>query len=263
MSLEISLFSVTLISVVVLFGGLVTGITGFGYALISTTTLAMLFDPQSAVVLMIIPALVANVPLLHELSHEGLKRCVRRLWVFIVAATIGTLIGMVLLRRISTGGLTLALGVITLGYVAVSQNILTVQRQHPFYEFDFDSRIHALARFGIGLGGGLVFGASNIGIPLVAYLDSLDLDRATFVGVIALIFLGVSTARVGTAWMLGLYATGPLLWLSLVAAIPGVIGVVGGEHIRHLLPDQYVDIGVQLLLVLIGVRLTLFGVVNL
>lgn len=61
MSLEISLLSVTLITVVVLFGGLVTGITGFGYALISTMTLAMLFDPQSAVALMIIPALVANV----------------------------------------------------------------------------------------------------------------------------------------------------------------------------------------------------------
>lgn len=114
---------------------------------------------------------------------------------FIVAATIGTLIGMVLLRRIPTGGLTLVLGVITLGYVAASQNALSVQRQHPLHESELDSRMHTLGHLGIGLSGGLVFGASNIGIPLVAYLDSLDLDRATFVGVVALIFLGVSTAR--------------------------------------------------------------------
>lgn len=260
MSLEISLLSVALITVVVLFGGLVTGITGFGYALVSTTTLAMLFDPQSAVVLMIIPALVANVPLLRELSHEKLKHCIRHLWAFIVAATIGTLVGMVLFRRIPTDGLTLALGVITLGYVAVSQNALSVQRQHPFHESELDPRIHAFSRLGIGLGGGLVFGASNIGIPLVAYLDSLDLERATFVGVVALIFLGVSTARVGTAWGLGLYGAGPLLWLSLGASIAGVIGVVSGEHVRHLLPDRYVGIGVQLLLVIIGLRLTFSGV---
>jgi len=191
MSLEVSLLSVTLLSVIVLFGGLVTGITGFGYALISTTTLAILFDPQSAVLLMIIPALIANLPLLRELTHESLKRCVHHLWVFIVAATIGTLLGMVLLRRIPTGGLTLALGVITLGYVISLQDVLPAQRQHPLHESELDSRMHSLGRFSIGLGGGLVFGASNIGIPLVAYLDSLDLDRATLVRVVALIFLGV------------------------------------------------------------------------
>jgi hypothetical protein len=78
---------------------------------------------------------------------------------------------------------------------------------------------------GTGLLSGLVFGASNVGVQVVAYLKSLDLDHATFVGVVAMVFLGISSVRVVAAGVLGLYEDGSLLALSTVAAAPGLVGV--------------------------------------
>ena len=112
----------------------------------------------------------------------------------------------------------------------------------------------------IGFAGGVIFGGSNVGVPIVAFLDSLDLDRSTFVGVVALIFLGISIVRVGVAWLLGLYGPGSVLWLSVVVAGPGLLGVVGGRRLREHLPARYVERFVQLLLLVIGVRLVLASV---
>ena len=87
-----------LIGTILFVGGLVTGVTGFGYALISTTTLTVVLDPQTAIVLMIVPVIIANLTLIGELDRTGIRRCVRRFQWFIVLATVGTLLGMLLLR---------------------------------------------------------------------------------------------------------------------------------------------------------------------
>ncbi|HET7323368.1 MAG TPA: sulfite exporter TauE/SafE family protein, partial [Halococcus sp.] len=70
--------TVVLIAVIVFFAGIITGITGFGYALIGTVGSAAVIGPQQAVVLMIIPVFVSNIPLLGELDHEQLLTCGRR-----------------------------------------------------------------------------------------------------------------------------------------------------------------------------------------
>ena len=235
-------------------GGLVTGVTGFGYALISTTTLAVVLDPQTAVVLMIIPVIIANIDLVGELDRTGIRRCVRRFQWFIVLATVGTLIGMLLLRRIPTRPLMFVLGIIVSAYVAFNQDVVSIL---------YMDRLAAYARpprwvdLGIGFVGGMIFGGSNVGVPIVAFLDSLDLDRSTFVGVVALILLGISIVRVGVAWLLGLYGPRSVLWLSVVVAGPGLLGVIGGRRLRQHLPARDVERFVQLLLLMIGIRLVI------
>ena len=59
--------------------------------------------------------------------------------------------------------------------------------------------------------------------------------------------------------MLGLYGSAALLVLSAGAAVPGVLGVATGAHVRHKLPEQYVETGVHLLLTVAGLKLTLGG----
>jgi uncharacterized membrane protein YfcA len=242
-----------LIAIIVFFAGTVTGITGFGYALIGTVGSAAPLDPQQAVVLMIIPVFISNIPLVRELNREQLRTCGRRFTSFIVAAAVGTVIGMAILQWIPTAMLTFALGVFTLGYVAVTQDAVSIPGKR--HVTSNDSEQHANAQLGIGFGSGLIFGASNIGVSMVAYLDSLDLRRSIFVGVLALIFLGISAIRVGAAWVLDLYGTGALVWLSVGAAIVGLVGVESGQQIRHLLPDRYIDEFVLVLLSIIGMRL--------
>jgi uncharacterized membrane protein YfcA len=243
-----------LIGIILFVGGLVTGVTGFGYALISTTTLAVVLDPQTAVVLMIIPVIIANIDLVGELDRTGIRRCVRRFQWFIVLATVGTLLGMLLLRRIPTRPLMFVLGTIVITYVAFSQDVVSILYMDRLAAY---ARPPQWANLGIGFVGGMIFGGSNVGVPIVAFLDSLDLDRSTFVGVVALVLLGISIVRVGVAWLLGLYGPRSVLWLSVVVAGPGLLGVVGGRRLRQHLPARAVERFVQLLLLIIGIRLVI------
>lgn len=245
------------IGAVVLVGGLVTGVTGFGYAVFATATLASLFEPQTAVVLVIIPIVAANVSLVRELDRSGLRSCVRRFWPFVIAAALGTVLGMLLLTRVPTAPLSVLLGVLTLGYVLVAQ---------PWVRLPGEERLAAVcfvetpaAKVGLGFLPRAVFGGTNVGVQVVAYLESLDLDHETFVGVVAMIFLGVGTIRIATAWALGLYGSTGLVAVSAAAAVPGLVGVSLGRRLRPLISVPHRTAAVYVLLVVIGLRLLSAG----
>ncbi|MFB6185311.1 MAG: sulfite exporter TauE/SafE family protein, partial [Halobacteriaceae archaeon] len=72
----------------------------------------------------------------------------------------------------------------------------------------------------LGFVSGLIFGLTNIAVQVVTYLDSLSLDRSTFVGVLAMILIGISGLRVVITWLLGMYQSGTLLFYSAIVAVP-------------------------------------------
>jgi len=82
---------------VVLVAGAVTGIAGFGFALIGTMALAGVLGPSTAVAFMILPILAANFSLVRELEPDAVVTCGRRFAPFVAAALLGTLVGMALL----------------------------------------------------------------------------------------------------------------------------------------------------------------------
>ena len=83
--------------VTLLVAGVVTGVAGFGLALVGTMALATLLAPAVAVVVMLVPILSTNVSLLGELDADGLRSCARRFWPYVLAALAGTIAGMTLL----------------------------------------------------------------------------------------------------------------------------------------------------------------------
>lgn len=257
MSLPLSLTDSFLIAVVFFAGGAISGVTGFGYGLVCLTALSILLDPQTAVILMIIPIIAADFALLRELDQDGVQRCGHRFRVFILAAAIGTLVGMVLLPEIQTNVLTLGIGGIVLFYVLArfAAPMVINQNHAEFLKLTPNTRTQTI----VGFLGGVVFGGTSLGIMLVTYLDSLDLDRSTFTGAVGLIFVGISVLRVPTAWVLGLYDASGLFLLSTGAAIPGILGVTSGRHLRRALPKRVVELGVYALLMIIGTRLILQG----
>lgn len=242
---------------VLLFGGVVMGVAGFGYAVIGTTTLAVLLDPAIAVVVMILPMLATNIQLVGELDQDSLTSCARRFWPYIVSAAGGTLLGMALLDRVPTAVLALGLGLLTGLYVVGRQPYVTLPGGATARVVCF--RPGPGAKGVLGFASGLIFGASNIAVQVVAYLDSLDLDRQTFVGVLAMVLIGISTLRVGAAWYLGLYDAPGALSLSVAGIVPGVVGVAAGRRVRDRIPQRYQMTGVLLLLSVIAVRLSVKG----
>jgi hypothetical protein len=257
LSLPFPLAVVTLVFGIVVLGGLVTGVNGFGYSVVGTGLLAVVLEPRAAVVVMILPILGANLSLVRELDGEGLRTCAERFWPFVATALVGTVAGMSLLSRVPTRPLAFALGLFVFGFLAFTQDRYPLPGERW-------ARANVSDTVGVklllGLASGLVFGASNVGVQVVAYLKSLELDHRTFVGVVAMVFLGISSVRVVAAGLLGLYAGGGLLALSAVAAVPGLVGVSVGKRVRPRLSRSTRRGTMFLLLAVIGVRLVLKGV---
>jgi uncharacterized membrane protein YfcA len=245
--------TVALVTLVVVVAGATNGLAGFGFAVVGTMALATLIDPATAVVFMILPILAVNVSLVRELSPAELRSCSRRFGPLIGAALVGTVVGMAVLGSLPNAPLRVGLGALTLGFVA------TAQRRMPLPAWSSGRR----AAFGqtrvgmLGIGGisGLLFGGTNVGVQFIAYLRSVDLPHGLFVGVVALVFLGLNGVRVVVAGLFGLYPSDAVLFASVVATLPAVLGVAVGTRLRRTASERSRRFVVLGLLTVVGVRL--------
>ena len=259
MSSALALTPATLavVATVVLVAGVVNGVAGFGFALVGTMLLASTVDPATAVVFMILPILAANLTLVRELDADSLRTCGRRFSPLLAAALVGTVVGMAVLERLPAAPLKAGLGVLTLGFVLTAQRRVVLPGLDRARAGCFVETTPAM----VGVGGvsGLLFGGTNVGVQLIAYVRSCDLSHGLFVGVVALVFLGLNAVRVGAAGLLGLYPDLVTVGLSAAAAVPAVVGVAAGQRARDRLSPRRRRVGVFALLSLIGVRLVLGG----
>ena len=247
--------------VVLLVAGTVTGVAGFGFALVGTMALATVVDPSTAVVLMIVPILATNVSLLGELDAADVRSCGRRFGPYVLATLLGTVAGMAALESIPADPLTVVLGLVTLAYVGTAQRAMSVPGLAGLQARCFVERTGVMV--GLGAVSGLVFGATNVGVQVVAYVRSRGLDPGLFVGVLALVFVGVNAVRVGLGAVLGLYPSVGVFALSVGLAVPAIAGVLVGRRVRPRIGERSRRRGVLGLLAIVGVRLVLggFGIV--
>lgn len=257
MTVELTPFVIGLLFGVVVVAGMVNGLAGFGFAVVGTMALATVITPATAVVLMIIPILAANLTLVSELSWTELTRCGRRFGPLIVSALIGTIIGMAVLDMLPEPALRVGLGCITLGFVLSRQQAIPLPAVG--IAGDAEARERPVVMVVVGSVSGLLFGATNVGVQLVAYLRSLRLSHSLFIGVVALVFVGINSVRIGAAGVLGLYPTVTVFALSVAAAVPAIGGVAVGRRLRDRLSEALRRRLVLGLLSVIGFRLVLGG----
>jgi uncharacterized membrane protein YfcA len=247
-----------LLGTVVLLAGVVNGVAGFGFALVGTMVLATAVDPATAVVFMILPILSVNLSLVRELSRDDLRTCGRRFGPLVAAALVGTVLGMAALDRVPEAPLRVALGLVSLGFVATAQDVVSIPGRAATEERCFVETTPAM--LGVGAVSGVLFGGTNVGVQLIAYLRSCDLSHGTFVGVVALVFLGLNAVRVGAAGALGLYPDTATVIGSVLAAVPAVIGVAIGRRLRDRVSERWRRTVVLGLLAVVGVRLIASGI---
>ncbi|MBB6646998.1 TSUP family transporter [Halobellus ruber] len=244
------------VALVVLVAGATNGVAGFGFAVVGTMALATLLDPATAVVFMIVPIFSVNLSLVSDLSVRELRTCSARFWPLIAAALVGTVVGMAALQRVPAAPLRVGLGVLTLGFVATAQRAAPLPAWVSFGGDAFGSRPWMAAVGGVS---GLLFGGTNVGVQLIAYLRSFDLSHGLFVGVVALVFLGLNGVRVAIAGAFGLYPSTAVAAASLVAVLPAVVGVAVGKRLREVVGERPRRLVVLGLLTLVGVRLVAGG----
>nr|WP_303651803.1 sulfite exporter TauE/SafE family protein [Halovenus rubra] len=240
-----------------LVAGAINGLAGFGFALVGTMVLATVIDPATAVVFMIVPILGVNLSLVGELSADDLRSCGRRFTPLLGAALLGTVLGMGLIDILPKKPLRLALGVVSLGFVVSAQGLVQIPGLGRAREGCFVESTPAM----VGVGGlsGILFGGTNVGVQLVAYVRSCDLSHGLFVGVVAMVFLGLNAIRVGAAGVLGLYPDLQIVGGSVVAAGPAVVGVAIGKRFRVRVSERARRGAVLGLLTVIGFRLVAAG----
>ncbi|WP_135665628.1 sulfite exporter TauE/SafE family protein [Halorhabdus rudnickae] len=248
---------IAVMAVVIVVAGAVNGLAGFGFALVGTMALATAIDPTTAVVFMIAPILGVNLSLLGDLSVEDLRTCGRRFWPLMLAALVGTLAGLVVLDRVPQGPLKIGLGMVSLGFVISTQEIIPIPGLDRAKEGCFVESTAGM--LGVGAVSGLLFGGTNVGVQLVAYLRSCNLSHGLFVGVVAMVFLGLNGIRIGAAGALGLYPSLGLAVASFVAVLPAVAGVAVGKRLRTVVNERGRRVVVLTLLTVIGTRLVLGG----
>lgn len=249
------------LALVILAAGGVNGVAGFGFAVVATMALATVIDPAAAVAFMILPIFGVNLSLARELSGPQLRTCGRRFAPLLAAALVGTVAGMALLDWLPEAPLRFGLGVVSLAFVATAQQLVPVPGLGRAKDGCFVEAPAAMV--GVGGASGLLFGATNVGVQLVAYLRSCNLSHGLFVGVVALVFLGINGVRVGAAGALGLYPDAVFLGVSAAAALPAVVGVAIGSRLRDRATDSMRRGLVLGLLTVIGIRLVADGLLAL
>lgn len=257
MSLPVSPVPLLAVAAVVFVAGAVNGLAGFGFALVTTMVLAAVIDPATAVVFVIVPILAVNLRLAGELSGAELRRCLRRFWPLLAAALVGTLGGMFVLDVLPEQPLRLLLGLVSLAFVGSVQEVVTVPGERRVREGCLVEQPAAMA--GIGGVGGALFGGTNVGVQLVAYVRSCELSHDLFVGVVALLFLLLNGVRVAAAGALGLYPDPTVAGLSVAAAVPAVAGVTAGSRLRDVVSGRARRSAVLGLLTVIGLQLLRAG----
>ena len=257
MTLALSAGPVAMIVVVVTVAGAVNGVAGFGFAVVGTMVLAATLDPATAVAFMIVPMFAVNVALVGDLTREELRTCGRRFAPLLLAALVGTILGMAVLDRLPGPPLRILLGFVSLGFVAANQHLFAL----PSLPVVSDPKIADAPLVMIVVGGvsGVLFGATNVGVQLVAFVRSFDLSHGLFVGVVALVFVGINGLRVVAAGALGLYPDVGFALVSVAAAVPAVTGVAVGRRLRVRVSERLRRGVVLGLLTVIGVRLILGG----
>ncbi len=235
----------------VILGGLIKGLNGFGYALVSTSLLTFFIPAQEAVALMIIPLIAANIELTAKLSLKEVKACLKRFKLYIAGTFTGVTLGMLLIDMMPSNLLKTAVGLLVLVFVASR----VPQISELFSELNRFCVENQRVEPVLGLFSGLVFGSSNVGVPIVAYFRELELSREKFISVIAITVLAASVMRIGLASYLGLYTGTDRILLSALIAVPGLIAVKIGDKLGEKLPQKTTEKASLLLLIIIGLKL--------
>jgi uncharacterized protein len=225
-----------------LLAGIVTGLTGFGLALISTPILLFVYEPRTVVVLTAIFSIFINAAVVWDSWHEARRRLSLALF---VPALLGIVVGAELLGVIDPDYVRLGVGLI----VIFSAMLLVRDVRLPGADTRWGTLVAGSAS------GVLTTSTGLAGPPIVLLLASRGLPKHEFRGTSALYFLPISIAGLAVLAFRGLVDSSevPLGLLLVPAAIVGK--AVGTALLKHVSEKAFraVTLGLVILTGTLGV----------
>lgn len=210
-----------------LLAGTVKGVIGLGLPTVSLAVLAVLLDLTTAMALLLVPSFVTNV--WQALAGGMGKKVVKRIWHFLLMASITVWLGATALTRLELHLLSALLGGLLIVYAGI--NLwgfrFSIPHRHEIW-------LGPIA----GLMNGVFTGMTgSFVVPGVMYLQGIGLPRDALIQSMGMLFT-VSTIALGAALHGTRLLTPEHAMVSLIALIPAMAGMIAGQKIRKKLPEQ-------------------------
>ena len=210
-----------------LIAGTVKGTIGLGLPTVSLALLAVAIQLPNAMAVLLVPSFVTNIWQATVGGHG--RSLLRRIWLFLLVATITVRLGASALTRVDHSLLTALLGLLLVAYAAANLAglRLRVEARHERWA-------GALA----GLVNGVLTGMTgSFVVPGVMFLQALGLSRDALIQAMGMLFT-VSTLALGFALQADNLLRLDHSVLSTMALLPAMAGMVMGQRIRKRFSEQ-------------------------
>ncbi len=228
--------------------GTVTGMTGFGLALISTPLLLFVYEPRTVVVLTAVFSIFINIAVVWDSWREARGRLALALFVPSLA---GIALGAEALRIADPIYVRLAVGVV----VVFSALLLVWEVRLPGAQTRWGTLVAGFSSGALSTSTGLA------GPPIVLLLASRALPKHEFRGTSSLYFLPLSIVGLAFLAARGL-VEGNEVWLALLLVPAAILGkVVGTALLRRVSEKAFrtLTLGIVLLTGSLGVATALWA----
>lgn len=228
------------------FGGVLKGATGAGFPIIAVPVIALAYDVPTAVVVMLLPSLLANA--WQAWRYRAHLAQIGFAWRFATAGLVGAVAGTALLARVPGPALMLAVA----GLVAL---YIGFRLLRPGWVLPPEvARRTAIAA---GLTAGTLQGATGISAPVsLTFLNACRLPRPVFAATVSLFFVASTASQFGALALHGML-TLPGLLLSAAALAIILATMPTGEALARKVPAAWFDRVILVLLAAVAFRLLL------
>lgn len=232
-----------------LLAGMVKGVLGLGLPTIAVGLLGLVMAPLQAAALLIIPSMVTNLWQLCD-GRSPLPM-LRRLWPMLVGIVVGTLLVAWLLQSLDLPGATRWLGIALMLYAVLGLAAIHV-------------RVERARECWLGPVIGAITGAVTavtgvFVIPAVPYLQAIGLQKDDLVQALGLSFSVSTLALAAALGHSGELLQPAVLGLSVLALLPALLGMAGGQWLRKRISPERFKRGFFIGLLLLGADLSLRG----
>ena len=234
-----------------LLAGAVSGLTGFGLALVSTPLLLFVYDPKTVVVLTVVLSIFINLAVVVDSWHDAERRLAMAL---LPPAFVGIVVGTEVLRAVDPLYIRLAVGVV----VVFSALLLLRDVRLPGAGTAWGTVIAGSASGALSTSTGLA------GPPIVLLLASRNLPKRAFRGSSALYFLVVSVAGLVVLYLRGVFELDqtPLALALVPAAFVGK--TIGTSFLKRVSENGFraISLGLVILTGTLGVMTAVWALLS-
>lgn len=230
---------------------MVKGAIGSGVPLIVVPIFTVIYDIQTAIVVLLVPNLLNNIWQAWHYRQHILP--VRFLTFFALSGGLGVVLGSLALVHINETYLSVAVSITILLYL-----LLRISKQQAYLKYDIANRLV----IPVGLCGGVLQGAVGMSGPVsVAFLNFMRLERNTFVGSISTFFTAITVVQLPMLISLNI-VTWPLIMASFAPFAVISLAMPYGGKIGQKMSRHWFDKVVMLLLLIVAMRIFIEKIIS-